>query len=97
MMEKHPIENGAFRMTRTVDSRHVGNEESRNAPGRGSKPESRDSGKKWQEAHSKKRRKPSTFVDARSRKKNRWSGKEAFVPITNEGGGLLLGFLLLCF
>jgi hypothetical protein len=46
MIEKHPVENGTFRMTRTVDSRHIGNEESRNAPGRGSKPESRDSDKK---------------------------------------------------
>jgi len=35
MMEKHPVENGAFRMTRTVDSRHIGNEVSRNAPGTG--------------------------------------------------------------
>jgi hypothetical protein len=33
MMEKHPIEDGAFWMARTVDSRHIGNEESRNAPG----------------------------------------------------------------
>jgi len=33
MMEKHLVENGTFRMTRTVDSRHIGNEESRNAPG----------------------------------------------------------------
>jgi hypothetical protein len=35
MMEKHSVENGAFRMTRTVDSRHIGNEVSRNAPGTG--------------------------------------------------------------
>jgi hypothetical protein len=31
-MMKHPIENCAFRMTRTVDSRLIGNEVSRNAP-----------------------------------------------------------------
>ena len=42
-MKKHPIENGAFRMTRTIDSRHIGNEESRNAPGTGLEPESGDS------------------------------------------------------
>jgi hypothetical protein len=35
MMEKHSVENGAFRMTRAVDSRHIGNEVSRNAPGTG--------------------------------------------------------------
>jgi len=35
MMTKHPVENGPFRMTRTVDSRHIGNEASRNAPGTG--------------------------------------------------------------
>jgi hypothetical protein len=67
MMKKHPVENGAFRMTRTVDSRHIGNERSRNGPGKGLEPESRDSDKKWQEAHSKKRRKPSTSVDANKR------------------------------
>ena len=35
MMKKHPVENSAFRMTRTVDSRHIGNERSRNGPGTG--------------------------------------------------------------
>jgi di/tripeptidase len=35
MMKKHPVENGAFRMTRAVDSRHIGNEVPRNAPGTG--------------------------------------------------------------
>jgi hypothetical protein len=35
MMKKHSVENGAFRMTRAVDSRHIGNEVSRNAPGTG--------------------------------------------------------------
>jgi hypothetical protein len=35
MMEKYPVENSAFRMTRAINSRHVGNEESRNAPGTG--------------------------------------------------------------
>jgi len=35
MMKKHPVENGAFRMARAVDSRHIGNEVSRNAPGTG--------------------------------------------------------------
>ena len=35
MMKKHPVENGAFRMARAVDSRHIGNEASRNAPGTG--------------------------------------------------------------
>jgi len=35
MVEKHPVENGPFRMTRAIDSRHIGNEVSRNAPGRG--------------------------------------------------------------
>jgi len=35
MMKKHPVENGAFRMTRTVDSRHIGDEESRIGPGKG--------------------------------------------------------------
>ncbi len=35
MMEKHPVENGAFRMARAVDSRHIGNEVSRNGPGTG--------------------------------------------------------------
>jgi hypothetical protein len=34
LMENHPVENGPFRMTRTVDSRHTGNEVSRNTPGR---------------------------------------------------------------
>ena len=33
VMKKHSIEDRAFRMTRTVDSRHIDNEESRNAPG----------------------------------------------------------------
>jgi hypothetical protein len=33
MMEQHPVENRALRMTRTVDSWHIGEEESRNAPG----------------------------------------------------------------
>jgi hypothetical protein len=33
MMEKHSIENRAFRMTWAVDSRHIREEESRNAPG----------------------------------------------------------------
>ena len=33
MMEQHPIEDGPLRMPRTIDSRHIGNEESRNAPG----------------------------------------------------------------
>jgi hypothetical protein len=32
MMEQHPIEDGSLRMTRAIDSRHIGNEESRNAP-----------------------------------------------------------------
>jgi hypothetical protein len=32
IMKKHPIENGAFWMTRAVDSRHIGNEKSRNGP-----------------------------------------------------------------
>jgi hypothetical protein len=35
MMKKHSVENVLFRMTRAVDSRHIGNEISRNAPGRG--------------------------------------------------------------
>jgi hypothetical protein len=35
MMEKHPVENGPFRMTRAIDSRHIGNDVSRNAPGTG--------------------------------------------------------------
>jgi len=35
MMKKHPVENGAFRMARAVDSRHIGDEVSRNAPGTG--------------------------------------------------------------
>jgi len=35
MMEKHPVENGAFRMARAVDSRHIGNEVSRTGPGTG--------------------------------------------------------------
>jgi hypothetical protein len=35
MMEKHPAERGAFRMTRTIDSRYIGNERSRNRPGIG--------------------------------------------------------------
>jgi hypothetical protein len=35
MMEKHPVENGTFRMTRAIDSRHIGDEVSRNAPGTG--------------------------------------------------------------
>jgi len=34
-MKKHPVENSPFRMTRTVDSRHFENEESKNAPGKG--------------------------------------------------------------
>jgi hypothetical protein len=40
MMKKHPVENGPFRMTRTVDSRHIGIRESRNAPetGKGKNP-----------------------------------------------------------
>lgn len=33
MMEQHPVENGAFRMARTVDSRHIRESRSRNAPG----------------------------------------------------------------
>lgn len=33
MMEQHPVENRAFRMTRAVDARHIGEEESKNAPG----------------------------------------------------------------
>jgi hypothetical protein len=33
MMKKHPIEDGAFRMTRTVDSRHIQDRRSRNGPG----------------------------------------------------------------
>jgi hypothetical protein len=48
IMKKHPIENDAFRMTRAVDSRHIGNEVSRNAPGAGLEPASRDSDKKSQ-------------------------------------------------
>jgi hypothetical protein len=47
LMKKYAVENGPFRMTRTVDSRHIGNEVSRNAPGRGLEPASRDSDKKW--------------------------------------------------
>jgi len=35
MMKKHPVENGPFRMARAVDSRHIGNEVSRNGPGTG--------------------------------------------------------------
>jgi hypothetical protein len=66
MMEKHPVKNGAFRMMRAVDSRHTGNEVSRNAPGAGLEPASRDNDKKWYRARFKKRQKPSTFVDARS-------------------------------
>jgi len=34
-MIKHPVEDDAVRMTRAVDNRHIGNEESRNAPGTG--------------------------------------------------------------
>jgi len=33
MMEEHPVENGLLWMPRTVDSKHVGSEVSRNAPG----------------------------------------------------------------
>jgi hypothetical protein len=32
MIKKYAVENGAFRMTRTINSRHIGNEESRFAP-----------------------------------------------------------------
>jgi len=33
MMEQHPVEDGPLRMSRAIDSRHIENEESRNAPG----------------------------------------------------------------
>ena len=33
MMKEHPIEDGAFRMTRTVDSRHIGKARSKSVPG----------------------------------------------------------------
>jgi hypothetical protein len=33
MMEQHPVENRALRMTSTVDSWRIGEKESRNAPG----------------------------------------------------------------
>jgi hypothetical protein len=32
MMEQHPVENGPLRTARTIDARHIGNKESRNAP-----------------------------------------------------------------
>jgi hypothetical protein len=31
-MEQHPVENGPLRTARTIDARHIGNKESRNAP-----------------------------------------------------------------
>jgi hypothetical protein len=54
-MMNHPIENCAFRMTRTVDSRHIRKERSRNGPGKGLVRESGDSDKKCREARSIKR------------------------------------------
>jgi hypothetical protein len=33
VMEKHPVEDGALRMARTVDSRHIGNPLSKSVPG----------------------------------------------------------------
>jgi len=33
MMEEHPVENRLLRMARVIDSRHIEEEESRNAPG----------------------------------------------------------------
>jgi len=34
-MEDHPIKDSPLRMTRAIDSRHIGKEESRNGPGTG--------------------------------------------------------------
>jgi len=62
MMKKHPIEDRAFRMTSTVDSPHIGNKDSKNAPRTRSRADSRDSAKKTQEMRSEKRRNPSTIV-----------------------------------
>jgi hypothetical protein len=33
VMEKHSVEDHAFRMARTIDSRHIGNADSKNVPG----------------------------------------------------------------
>jgi hypothetical protein len=49
MMKNHPIENRASWMARAIDSRYIGNEESRNAPGKESRQKSRDSAKKLKE------------------------------------------------
>jgi hypothetical protein len=34
MMEQHPVENGPFGMTRTIDARHIQDKRSRNGPGK---------------------------------------------------------------
>jgi hypothetical protein len=58
MMEQHPVEDSLLGMTRMVEPGHIVNEESRNAPGTGSRADSRDSAKKSQEMRSEKRQKP---------------------------------------
>jgi len=37
MMEQYPVEDGPLRMTRTIDSRHIGKDEARIGPGSGSR------------------------------------------------------------
>ncbi len=73
MMKKHPIEDGAFRMARMVDSRHIGNEVSRNTPetrkGRNPGTSTRN-GKKSAPQSVENRQRPLT----RDLQRNGWSG-----------------------
>ena len=68
VMEEHPVENGAFRMARAVDSRHIGNDVSRNAPGAG-QGKNLGTAERNSKKNAPKSAKRETFVDARSKKK----------------------------
>jgi hypothetical protein len=63
MMEKQAIEDGPLRMTRAIDSRHIGKEESRNRPRTGVHQKIRGEREFWEEAGLRPLSNASTAVD----------------------------------